>query len=231
MKPTLFLFVCGTALAPAAVIVSYDTTFTESTFIPDNLQTGALFSRTIAGSDIGAITSLQVSLEISGGWNGDLYAYLAHESGFAVLLNRIGRTGLDPDGSDSSGMTVTFDDAGAGGDIHTGVFTMNQPVTGVFEPDGRTAHPVNGNVTDLSPRSAFLSSFTGLAGDGLWELFVADVSAGDTSQLVSWSLSMEGTSISAIPEPGSLLALGGLLAAGLTIRHRKPNRDGRADGS
>lgn len=108
---------------------------------------------------------------------------------------------------------------------------MSQPVTGVFEPDGRTAHPVTGNVTDSSPRTAFLSSFTGLPGDGLWELLVADVSGGYESQLVSWSVSMEGESISAIPEPGSLLALGGLLAAGLTIRHRKPNRGGSADRS
>jgi subtilisin-like proprotein convertase family protein len=225
MKPTFFLFVCGTALAPAAVIVSYDTTFTETTVIPDNLQTGALFSRTITGSDIGAITSLQVTLEMSGGWNGDLYAYLAHDSGFAVLLNRIGRSGSDPDGSGSSGMTVTFDDAAAS-DIHTGIFTMAQPITGIFQPSGRTAHPVTGNVTASSPRTAFLSSFTGLPGDGVWELFVADVSAGDVSQLVSWTLSMEGESISAIPEPGSLFALGGLLAAGLTIRHRKRSEGG-----
>ena len=34
-----------------------------------------------------------MTLNLSGGWNGDLYAYLVHNSGFAVLLNRVGRNG------------------------------------------------------------------------------------------------------------------------------------------
>jgi hypothetical protein len=37
------------------------------------------------------ITDVNVGLQLSGGWNGDLYAYLVHSSGFAVLLNRVGR--------------------------------------------------------------------------------------------------------------------------------------------
>ncbi len=200
--------------------MSFDTTFTETTTIPDESHSGALFSRTITGSDIGLITSLKVTLNLNGGWNGDLFVYVAHESGFAVLLNRIGRDGMGSGfGSDTFGMTATFDDAGVDGDIHTASFLPREMVTGVFAPDGRTV----GDVSNNSERTAFLSSFNGLAGDGLWELFVADVSGGETSQLLSWGVSMEGTSIS-IPEPSSLLTLSGLLAAGLGIRHRRSGK-------
>jgi hypothetical protein len=47
-------------------------------------------------------------------------------------------------------------------------------------------------VTDLDPRTAFLSSFKGLDPNGEWTLFVADLSAGNISTLVSWGLNIEG---------------------------------------
>src|SRR5512147_1908086 len=52
------------------------------------------------------IVDVNVHLNISGGYNGDLYGYLVHSSGFAVLLNRSGRTGTDSFGYANTGFNV-----------------------------------------------------------------------------------------------------------------------------
>ena len=199
--------------------VIFNQTFNVNTSVPDNSALGILDSRML-NTGIGSIDSISVTLNLTGGWNGDLYAYLAHDSGFSVLLNRIGRTNFDAFGSGSSGIDVTFDDSASNGDIHTAVFSLGQPAVGTYQPDGRTDLPFSVTADDTN-RTALLSSFHGLAGDGLWELFIADVSAGDTSFLQSWSLNLSGSEISAIPEPSNLLALAGVITAGMWLRVRR----------
>ena len=49
---------------------------------------------------------------------------------------------------------------------------------------------------NTSGRSAYLNAFNSLDPNGTWTLFIADLSSGDTSTLVSWELD-----ITAIPEP------------------------------
>src|SRR5437762_12909329 len=58
------------------------------------------------------IQDVNVRINLSGGWNGDLYAYLVHNSGFSVLLNRVGRSLAEGTsfGYSDAGMNVTFDD-------------------------------------------------------------------------------------------------------------------------
>jgi subtilisin-like proprotein convertase family protein len=65
-------------------------------------------------------------------------------------------------------------------------------------------------VTDLTPRTAMLSSFNSGSASGDWTLFVADMSTGDTHTLQSWSITVTGDPI---PEPGaaSLLAIGAVV--------------------
>lgn len=53
------------------------------------------------GPHHGTQFTITVTINLTGGWNGDLYAHLVHESGFSVLLNRTGRSLADPDGSGS----------------------------------------------------------------------------------------------------------------------------------
>jgi len=203
--------------APAASAeLFFSQLFTVNKLVPDNSTTGLTSSQTI-NSDITSISSVQVTLNMSGGWNGDLYAYLAHDSGFTVLLNRIGSTSDDAFGSGSSGFNVTFGDDWD--DIHTASFSDGDPIVGYFSPDGRNVSPFS--VTDNSSRTAFLSSFTGLAGSGLWELFVADLSGGDVANLDSWNLEIAGTTSTAIPEPSSILPLAGLFAAAVLRRQRR----------
>ena len=83
-----------------------------------------------------------------------------------------------------------------------------------WQPDARTLDP--GMVTDASPRSAFLGSFTGVDPNGQWTLFIADLSAGDVGTLNSWALSF-----TAVPEPGAFIPIGAaaaFLALGRTRR-------------
>jgi hypothetical protein len=164
--------------------------------IPDGDVSGIADSR-IVRSRIGQIADLNMTLAISGGWNGDLYAYLVHQSGFAVLLNRVGQSNARVLGYGDSGFNVTLDDQ-AEGDIHhyrVNLFgNPNQPLngalTGTWQPDGRTNDPLE--VAEAQARAAFLASFNGLNPDGEWTLFLADLASGDISALDGWGLQICG---------------------------------------
>ena len=181
-----------------------------ATAIPDNSDVGFSDTRSLSVPDITEIQNLTVELNFSGGCSGDLYAYLVHDGGFSVLLNRPGRSLLNPDGSAASSLDVTFDDA-APTDIHLAI-PMTGGALGLYQPDGRATDPLLVEAGD--PRGAMLSSFTGLDASGAWTLFVANQAAGSTATLQSWSLSVTG-----VPEPATPLIGGlGLL---LALRRRR----------
>ena len=166
--------------------------------IPDGSPLGLANSVTIT-TPIERLTKLTVTLNISGGFNGDLHAYLVHDSGHAILLNRPGKTLAQPFGYGDAGFNVTFDDAATNGDIHNYRFTLSDnpdtplpgALTNAWVPDGRDTDPAL--VLDTDPRPATLSAFTGLNPNGRWTLFVADVDALYASTLVSWGLQILGT--------------------------------------
>ena len=196
-------FLCYCALLPAAASAATTTSTNNwlvATTIPDNSDVGFSDTRSLVVPEITEIRNLTVELNFSGGWSGDLYAYLVHDGGFSVLLNRAGRSLAAPDGSAASSLDVTFDDS-ASADIHLAI-PMTGGVSGFYQPDGRATDPLL--VESGDPRSAMLSSFTGLDASGAWTLFVADQAAGSTATLQSWSLSVSG-----VPEPATPL-LGGL---------------------
>lgn len=89
--------------------------------IPDATTTGTsgMPGTTIAVSGVaGAISDLTVFLDISGGYNGDLFGYLQGDNGgYTVLLNRVGKPDNFGTGYDDAGFNVTFSDSAAG-DIH-----------------------------------------------------------------------------------------------------------------
>jgi subtilisin-like proprotein convertase family protein len=186
---------------PAAATTLWTQSWTTGIAIPDYSDRGVTDTRILSGTRITDIQSVNVSLDLSGGWNGDLYAYLAHDSGFAVLLNRVGRTSANPDGSASSGMNIVLGDS-LGPDIHTAIPSSGL-VTGMFAPDGRRTDPWL--VLDSDARPALLSSFAGLSAEGAWTLFLADQATGDTSTFHGWGLSITGTY-----SPGVAVAASGL---------------------
>lgn len=134
-----------------------------------------------------------------------------HDTGYAVLLNRPGRSLTTPEGSATVGMNLTFSDFAAL-DVHTGIPMSGGAVTGTWQPDGRITDPLS--VLDTDPRPAMLSDFNTLDPSGTWTLFVADQSPGETSTLQSWSMSITG-----VPEPATAI-LTPLSAAALLRRRR-----------
>jgi hypothetical protein len=208
------------ALAASSGLVTAATTVvhpkTVGLEIPDNESSGLASQITVSSTEL--ITGLELTLVTSGGWNGDLYAYLEHDGVISVLLNRAGVTSSNSAGASSSGMNVTFADT-ALEDVHSGLSdTFGVLATGTYQPDGRVADP--GVVLDTSPRTLSFAGFTGQVAGGNWTLFIADLSSGETATLDSWSLALT-TEVSAIPEPGAMMPLGALCAAGLLLRSRR----------
>jgi hypothetical protein len=155
-----------------------------SALIPDANPTGWCDVRTISGVP-GTIGSLTISLDISGGWNSDLYGCLVHvdtgnQTTSAILLNRIGITGDHPFGNTGAGINVTLagDTATDFGSISD---TASGEIIGTYNPDNA---------------SSSLVVFNGMTVNGTWKLFLADMSGGNQSTVNSWSLDIAG-----VPEP------------------------------
>jgi hypothetical protein len=212
--------------APAALLVETGS-YTPDLLIPDGSALGVADTHTFSSS-IATISEVRVSLQIAGAsspgdaFNGDFYVYLTHGSGFAVLLNRPGRTAVNSFGYADSGFDVTFDDSPAGADIHNYQLVSNPgggQLTGAWSSDGRAIDPTS--VLDTTPRSSSLASFNGLDPNGTWTLFVADLSPIGTGRLVTWQLEITGHSI---PEPGSALAGVLSLGAGVCCRWSRRRR-------
>jgi subtilisin-like proprotein convertase family protein len=183
-------------------------------------------SSTINATEGGSVLIADVSLtmDVSGGYNGDLYAYLVHDNTLAVLLNRVGRMELDSFGYGDNGLKLTFTTQNGldiGSDIHQyqavggwGSYLIAGQLTGtgLWAADGRTTSPLS--VVPGDSRTALLGNFVSnhefVSGD--WTLVVADlVGGGDSaSTLNSWSLAVTYVPV---PEPTSLalLAFGGLM--------------------
>jgi subtilisin-like proprotein convertase family protein len=196
--------------------------------IPDNDANG-LVSTLDVNTAVTPIQNVTVTLNISSAtsdiaWNGDLYAYLTHDdgalSGFAVLLNRVGRTSSDAAGYGDPGFAITLSDTAAN-DVHlyqnvSSSFDSSGRLTGTWQPDERNISPTSsGSTFDSASRTANLGSFSGLNPNGLWVLFISDRAAGNVARLDSWQLN-----ITPVPEPTYTAVLTGLCLLGtVTVRH------------
>jgi subtilisin-like proprotein convertase family protein len=164
-------------------------------------------------SDVsGVISSVSVTLDITGGFNGDLYAYLVGPGGqMAVLLNRPGLSGSNPFGYADPGFDVTLSDGSP--NIH---YYQSDPsysgdgqeqVTGTWAPDGRNVDPGNtpGTVYDQTAPTADFSVFDNTSANGQWTLFITDMSSGaGDGTIVNW-----GLTVVTVPEPSTWVLLAG----------------------
>jgi len=204
-------FWCALSMGASAQQTVTNTFLGLNKAVPDGQPTGMTDTHLLlfTNENFLSITDVRLTLEIEGGYNGDLYGYLVHDDGFVVLFNREGRTIDNGHGYTQSGFEITFDDNAH--DLHLYEefsFTLNNrgQLTGTWAPDGRYIDP--GGVSEATPRTATLSSFGGLNPNGTWTLFLADMDFGEESKLINWSLI-----ITAVPEPSPvhLLVLGGFL--------------------
>jgi len=167
-------------------------TVSPSQVIPDNNPGGVSYGFSIADTGL-QVSQVTVLINMSGGYNGDMYAYLAHGSTLVELLN-----------------STVYSTGGAGGN------TIN-----VTMSSAGSAIPVGGlSAAQLSAGSTYgapgdLGNFNYADPNGLWTLFFSDTSPGDTMTLNTFDLS-----ITAVPEPvNTALALfGGLFAVLLSVR-------------
>ena len=198
----LLAFLCGPA---QGALYHFDSS--SSAPVPDGDRNGLQDTRTLTGIP-SMITDVRVTLNISGGFNGDLYAYLNHNGTIVPLLNRVGVGGSDAFGYGGSGMNITLADGGS--DIH-GV--SNPTLNEIYAPDGRDIGPLSSPTSfDTASRVTLDGSFGGTDPNGNWTLFFADVSSGGgQSTVVGWSLD-----IVVVPEPinVALGVFGGLFLAG-----------------
>ena len=103
LVPALIILLTA-SLRTFAATITETVTYTPGVAVPDDSTVGVADTR-IFSSAILLVSEVRVTLTISGtptpgdAFNGDLYAYLTHGSGFAVLLNSTGRTAGNDDGT------------------------------------------------------------------------------------------------------------------------------------
>lgn len=170
------------ALAAHATIytTNWNSGFVNGQLIPDNNPSGWSDTRTVSTMPVGTLQGVAVALQLSSGWTGDLYAYLTHSSGFAVLLNQVGTPG-QPFGYGAANWNLTLADDGFNGGSYADLHTYG----------GGNLSGSTWNATDS------LNSFLSTSPNGTWSLFVADLSGGGLTTVQSWSLQMD---IAAVPE-------------------------------
>ncbi|UCG16201.1 MAG: S8 family serine peptidase [Phycisphaerales bacterium] len=137
--------------------------------IPDANTDGVSVTHTV--DDHRAVTDLDLDLQITHPWNGDLIVKLAHDSATAVLVHRPGYPIPNPDfGFGDPGLNVVLDDWTTDS-IEFATTAGAAPVTGAFRP-----YP--------DP----LAVFNGHDAYGDWTLTVIDTCTGLTGQLDGWTL-------------------------------------------
>ncbi len=169
--------------------------------IPDNNLSGVAYALNFSHAGL-SVANVTVTFNISGGRNGDLYAYLSNGSTTLVLLNRVGTPGNTFGYADAGFSGVLLSDSGPGGNIHNYGGNGGSAVSGSYTPD-------SGSLT-------FGSAFGGSdPSANNWTLFFADESGGSVSTLNSFNVD-----ITAVPEPVNMALgiFGGLTGVGVVAR-------------
>jgi extracellular elastinolytic metalloproteinase len=142
---------------------------TPAAAIPDNNATG--ISSEMVIPDGGAIGDLDIKIEATHSWVGDLAFTLTKVAGgtSAVVIDRPGR-GTSGAGCSGNNIDATLDDEAAGGAVETQC--------------AQSVPTINGHFTPNNP----LSVFDGQDRAGTWRLSVTDNAGADTGTLTRWCI-------------------------------------------
>jgi len=160
--------------------------------IPDGSPVGVASQMNFTANTTGnQMIGVTVGLNVSGGYDGNLYAYLISPTGTLVVL--MDHPGSAPFYAAGSGMTVTLDSS-AGTGIQSVAETYRQNLAGTYAPLG--------NLSGIAAPGGNDGT-----GNGTWTLFFADLTrGGGQAYLDSWTLNL-----TVVPEPVTLSL--GLFAA------------------
>lgn len=166
-----------------------------SQLIPDNSPVGVGygFNFTTAGLNVSDIT---LTINLSGGFNGDMYGYLQHNG---TLVELITPTTLSANAQVGSTINIS---------LASGFQAALSSATAVDLAQGGLTFAAVGN----------FNNFVGMDAAGLWTLYFADHGAGDQMTLNSFTLSMTAIPV---PEPQTWAMLGGGFAVLLLFRKRR----------
>jgi subtilisin-like proprotein convertase family protein len=206
MKKYLILILTAAAITasaqPQLLTTNWSGGFANNGVVPDNDLSGLTITEMLTGWS-GLVSDVSVTLNLTGGWNGDIYAYLYHDGVMSVLLNRVGTPANSGLGYGDSGFNVTLNDS-ATYSIHN--YQADSPniisgvVQGTWQPDG-----------------AGLRLFDGQDASGTWSLYLVDENPGGVMTVNNW-----GLIVTTVPEPSTLaLAVMGGLGMLWQIRRRK----------
>lgn len=138
----LVLFLAWQALSGRSQSLTTSLTNSTVTALPDGNPVGLMEQFNVSGVG-SSVSNVQVTLDITGGFNGDLYAYLVSPQGqLVVLLNRPGVTSINPFDYGDAGMNITLDGI-ATNNIHDYVSTLGYSLSGTtWAADGRNVNPL-----------------------------------------------------------------------------------------
>ncbi len=128
--------------------------------------------------NLGTITDLDVSLDVSHTWVGDLQFSLLHvDTGTQVMfIDRPGRT-TTGFGCDGNNIDATINDEGTDGDVESTCLASVPTIQG----DLVGGDPAN---------NTLFTAFDGESSNGTWTLLIADNAGGDTGTLHEWCIDL-----------------------------------------
>lgn len=163
----------------------YNFDYSVGAAIPDGNPSGMANQQVISGLP-SVMQDMTVGINISGGYNGDLYGYIKHNGTLVMLLDRVGTGVGNPYGYDNAGLNLTLSD-----------HATQVPTIHFYQDDSYSLNGSGQLTGTWRPDGGSLSSFNNLDPNGTWTLFFADLSGGGgQSSLQGWSLD-----IAAVPEP------------------------------